>query len=43
MYKCANCGIAVIVIEGKIIKVCNCNSGVIAELSATATGKSTVK
>lgn len=40
-YKCSECGIATVVIEGQIIRPCNHNTAaVIADISATAYGVS---
>lgn len=37
-YRCAECGRAVAVVEGNMIRACACEAGVIAEMSATARG-----
>ncbi len=40
-YTCKECGIAVILIDGKIIRPCkHTDAGVIADMSATAYGRS---
>jgi hypothetical protein len=41
-YHCEECGLAVIVTGGVAIKACNCVAPIIAEMSATAEGKSSV-
>jgi len=43
MLKCSNCGLSVIIIDGQIIKVCHCDSPIIAEMSATANGYSSME
>lgn len=49
MYKCSECGLGVIVIpatentEAKLIRACpHINSGVVADMTATASGAATV-
>ena len=42
MYKCSNCGVPVIVIAGKVIKPCQCDAPIIADMSASAKGVSSV-
>jgi hypothetical protein len=42
-YKCSKCNMPVVVINDKVIKVCKCEAPIIAEISATATGKGNVK
>lgn len=39
MYKCSKCNLAVIVLDGKTIKACQCKAPIICEMEATATGK----
>lgn len=40
MYKCSECGLAVIVLPNeKPIKACKCEAPIIVEMEATATGK----
>lgn len=49
MYSCKKCGLAVIVFDGsgkildKPIKACECNAPIVADMSATATGKGGIK
>lgn len=43
MYECSQCKLAVIVIDGKIIKACTCEAPVTMSMSATAQGKGGVK
>ena len=39
-YKCSQCGLAVIVLEGEEpIKACTCEASIIAEMEAEATAK----
>ena len=42
MYKCSKCGTLVLVIAGKVIKPCKCDAPVVAEMSASAKGVSSV-
>lgn len=37
-YSCKACGQDVSVKDGKVIRTCTCEAGVVAHLSATATG-----
>jgi len=37
-YKCSKCGLHVIVTPSEIIKPCNCNEAIVAEISATVHG-----
>lgn len=43
-YSCKGCGVRTIIAEGKAIRPCKCSpdTGVIADLSATATGEARV-
>lgn len=49
MYKCSKCNLAVIVYDGngkildKPIKACECSAPIVADMSATASGKGGVK
>lgn len=43
MYRCKECGRAVIVHNGKIHKACTCVAPVIMEMSAVAKGKGGIK
>lgn len=44
MYHCSKCHLAVIVIDGKAIRACNCGKvAVLANMSATAHGVGGVK
>lgn len=38
MYRCAECDLAVIVINDEIIKACQCDAPVIAEMSGQMSG-----
>ena len=42
MYKCSKCGVPVLVIAGKVIKPCKCDAPIVAEMSASAKGISSV-
>jgi hypothetical protein len=42
MYECSECGAAVQVIEGKIVRTCECDAPIAANMVAHATGTSTV-
>jgi hypothetical protein len=42
-YKCSECGLVVIVDGEDLIKACNCEASVIAEMTATATGSGGLK
>lgn len=39
MYRCAQCGMAVIVLDGEIIRACHCNAAVVADATATMHGQ----
>lgn len=41
-YYCSECKLAVIVIEGELIKACRCEAAVVAEMAATIEAKATV-
>ena len=43
MYSCAECKVAVIVIDSKVIKPCDCKAAIVANMSATAHGVGGVK
>lgn len=44
MYRCAECGMAVIILEGHDpIKACTCSAPILAEASVTLVGKGGVK
>ena len=43
MYICSVCKSPVIVVEEKIIKICECKGPVIADMSATAKGTGNIK
>lgn len=44
MYRCSECGLSVAITpEGEKIKACKCEAPIIAEMSATATGKSSLE
>jgi DNA-directed RNA polymerase subunit RPC12/RpoP len=38
MYKCSECGKEVIVLEGEVIKACECEAPIIAEAEASMNG-----
>lgn len=43
MYKCSECGLAVIVTEEEKIKACNHEAPIICEMDAVAEGRSSIK
>lgn len=43
VYKCSNCGLAVIINGEEKIKACNCNAPILADMEAHATGTSSIE
>ena len=43
MYHCADCGLAVIVADGEVIRACQCNGTIIAEMKVDIEAGAEVK
>lgn len=43
MYRCAGCGLAVLVLSGEVIKACPCVAPVTAEIKGKASGSGGIK
>ena len=43
MYRCAQCGLAVIVTDGAVVRGCSCEAAVVADMSSTLAGAGGVK
>lgn len=39
LYTCQACGLAVLVIDGKVIKACSCSAPIAANMTATMRGR----
>ncbi len=42
MYKCKQCQLAVVMCDGKIIRACKCNAGVIVDMRADTKGSAAI-
>jgi len=38
LHRCSACGVAVIVLDGRVIRACHCNATVVGSMSATVRG-----